>query len=114
MTAWPGLLLAPLLALLQQSLTYSLVTPACAHQRTDLLNGVAAMSVVLLFAMTALAGWGWWRASQARPASGSEADQQMLARQRFLGGMATAVGGLSFLTGLAMWLPVWALSPCMQ
>ena len=40
MLSWPALLVAPLVALSQLSIAYSLVSPACAHQDRSVLHAV--------------------------------------------------------------------------
>ena len=124
MLSWPALLLAPLVALGQLSIAYSLVTPACASQDRNALHGVAAVSLIAVLAMTAMA-WRAWRqhsgASHARAdarfeggappvthADGDRADQ----RPHFIALVSLLVGALSVLVCIALWLPIWFLSPC--
>jgi hypothetical protein len=109
---WPALLLAPMLALLQQSVTYALVTPSCSQQTVTALHGVAAASVALVVLFTVLAALAWWMAVQ--PPREGEADIARRSRRRFLSRMATLNGALSALTAVAMWVPIWMLSPCTQ
>jgi hypothetical protein len=117
LSVWPALLLAPLLALGLQSVAYALVTPSCASQQTAALHGVNAGALVLALAMTGLA-WQAWRRSVASLAPGtritaSEAGRAE-SRRSFLALVATTVGALSSLVIVALWLPVWFLSPCTQ
>jgi hypothetical protein len=98
MLSWPALLLAPLVVLGQLSLAYSLVTPSCAGQDRSALHAVAALSLLLVLAMTALAWRGW------RYAAGE--------RARFVALVSVIVGALSALVCVALWLPIWLLSPC--
>ena len=76
MLSWPALLLAPLVALSELSIAYSLVSPSCAGQDRTLLHAVAAVSLFLVLAMTVLAwrewhgdGSEWGRGVGARPSS---------------------------------------------
>ena len=118
MLSWPALLLAPIVVLGQQSIAYSLVTPACAQQSRSVLHAVAAVSFVLVLAMTAMA----WRAWRGHPApshgAGGERDVTVAdgggasARPRFVDLVAVVVGALSALVCIALWLPIWMLSPC--
>nr|HET7859278.1 hypothetical protein [Caldimonas sp.] len=118
MLSWPALLLAPLVALAQQSIAYALVTPACAQPSRGVLHAVAAVSLVLVLAMTAMA----WRAWRAPPAPGEvRGDERAVtfadgigasARRRFVDLVAVAVGALSALVCVVQWLPIWMLSPC--
>jgi len=115
MTIWPALLLAPMLALLQQALTYSMVTPACGHQQVLTLHAVAGGSLLLLVGMTALAGWTWLKTHrELTTRAPSQRAEPELDSRAFLAAVATAVGAVSVLVGAAMWWPIWMLSPCLQ
>ncbi|MBV9891378.1 MAG: hypothetical protein JO090_10895 [Rhizobacter sp.] len=116
MLSWPALLLAPLVALGQQTVTYALVTPSCAQQSRTALHAVAAVALVLVLAMTAMA-WRAWQGDATAPrdrarnvttADGVGAS----ARPRFVELIAVLVGALSALVSIALWLPIWMLSPC--
>ena len=118
--SWPALLLAPLIALADLSVVYSLVTPACMRQDRSGLHAVAAASLVIVLALTMLA-WRAWRDETARVqgdarvamAQGPRADGDAAAdRQRFVALIAVLVGALSGLVCVALWLPIWLLSPC--
>jgi len=122
MMSWPALLLAPLVALAQLSIAYSLVTPACGRQDPSALHAVAAVALLLVVVMTAMA-WRAWRshdevtqgeaAPQARPRATTAADGDASSqRPHFVDLVAVLVGSLSTLVCLALWLPVWLLSPC--
>jgi len=126
MLAWPALLLAPLIALSELSIAYALVSPSCASQDRTLLHAVAAVSLFLVLAMTVLA-WREWRGDGDGDGSGvgvdalprvavpgvTRADSADAAeRPRFVAQMAVVVGALSTLVSVALWLPVWVLSPC--
>jgi len=120
--SWPALLLAPLIALADLSVVYSLVTPACMRQDQSGLHAVAAASLVIVLALTMLA-WRSWRdetthvqgeATMAQgPRDVTRADGDAAAdRQRFVALVAVLVGALSGLVCVALWLPIWMLSPC--
>ena len=125
MLSWPALLLAPLMALGQLSIAYALVSPACASQDRSGLHAVAAVSLLLVLAMTALA-WRDWHAlggpsrdsagARQRSAAGptvTRADSaEAFERPHFVALIAVVVGALSTLVSIALWLPVWVLSPC--
>jgi hypothetical protein len=124
MRSWPALLLAPLIALADQSIIYALVTPACMGQDRTGLHSVAAASLVIVLALTALA-WRAWRAEATRAeanamvgaARGSRdvtrADgDTAIDRQRFVALVAVLVGAFSALVCVTLWLPIWLLSPC--
>ena len=123
MLSWPALLLAPLIALSELSIAYALVSPACASQDRTLLHAVAAVSLFLVLAMTVLA-WREWHAdgladhradagaSVAVPTVTRADSADPAERPRFVAQMAVVVGALSTLVSIALWFPVWVLSPC--
>ena len=104
------LLLPPLLALAQQSVTYALVAPACASQRGSWLHAVSA-AFVLATALLMLVAVREVRRSDrsALAAQGAEAAAR---RRHFVALLATGIAALSTLVCLAMWWPQWLLSPC--
>jgi hypothetical protein len=125
MLSWPALLLAPLVALGQLSIAYSLVTPACASQSRGGLHAVAVVSLILVLATVAMAWRGWRRhagpggsARGAAPSGESErgvsaAESDSAAkRPHFVALVALLVGSLSALVSIVLWLPIWFLSPC--
>ena len=57
MWTWPALLLAPLLALAEQSIVYALSTPTCQTQREAYLHGVPIVFIAVTLLFTAMA-WG--------------------------------------------------------
>ena len=112
MLIWPALLLAPLLALAEQSIVYALATPSCETQREAWLHGIPFGFAVLAIALTALA----WREAQRLGHANAEAahvdaDAQALGRY-FLARVAVWSGALSSMVIVALWLPQWVLSPC--
>jgi len=124
MLSWPALLLAPLIALGELSIAYALVSPSCASQDRTLLHAVAAVSLFVVLAMTVLA-WREWHADGPSPGDGPDARQRLTVptvtsadsadaaeRPRFVAQIAVVVGALSTLVSIALWLPVWVLSPC--
>lgn len=106
MRIWFALLLAPVLALADQSIAYATAGWACAHQGVLAMHGVHLIFVAMVVAST-FAASQLWRAT-AGPAGADEP----LARRHFLAGIATASGALSTAVILAMWIPNWLLSPC--
>jgi hypothetical protein len=122
---WPALLVAPLLALGNLSLGYALVTPSCAHQDGMSLHAVAAVSLLLALAMTALAARAWGRLAAIRDATGADAAVAVTrapttasdatdraSRPPFVALVALLAGALSCLVIAAMWLPIWLLPAC--
>lgn len=123
MLSWPALLVAPLVALSQLSIAYSLVTPACGRQDRSSLHAVAIVALLLVLAMTAMAWLAWRRRSDAgsRPADVPQVGMRPVTaadghgasqRPHFIDLIAVVVGALSALVCVALWLPIWFLSPC--
>jgi hypothetical protein len=109
MRAAPTLVLAPMLALVDQSVAYAFVPWGCAHQHA---LGIDAVHAVFLAATLLLAARSWRdlrAATAAAAAAGVEGwpgDRRMIARIGLLAGL------LSALVIAAMWIPHWAISPC--
>jgi alkylhydroperoxidase family enzyme len=123
MLSWPALLLAPLIALGELSIAYSLVTPACGRQDRTALHAVAVVALLVVIVMTVMA-WRAWRshdeagsrqraALQATARTVTAADSGGASqRPHFIALIAVIVGSLSALVCVALWLPIWFLSPC--
>jgi hypothetical protein len=110
--SWPALILAPLLALAEQALSYALATPGCAHQQGVALHGVALAFLLAALVMTLMA---WLNARRHAPAAAGHADADHLGANRyFIARAATGVGALSCLAILAMWVPLWWLPVCVS
>jgi len=105
---WLALLLAPILALTDQSVAYAVSGWACANQQSLVLHIVHFVMLVTVLALTVIA-WRFWRATG--PADAVPHDVEV---RHFLAGLATASGTLSSLVFAAMWYPAWILSPCLN
>jgi hypothetical protein len=108
MRIWLGLLLAPLLALADQTIAYATSGWECAHQNVVALHGLHGTFLAATL-VTAAMGWMLWR--ETLPLKDSS---ETLARRHFLAGIATGSGLLSALAIAAMWFPAWTLSPCLN
>jgi hypothetical protein len=108
MAIWYALLVAPVLALTDQSVALSLTAWACRGQHQVALHLVHVAFALATAAATLLAWRRWREAPRGSPSS------ETVARRHFLAGMATAVAALSLLVILAMWLPTWLLSSCLE
>jgi hypothetical protein len=108
MMVWPGILLAPLVTLLNLSLTYALVLPSCASQTRWMLHGVSMVS----FAVTVLSALAGLRALRMESQERSEDAGTAPMRLHFLAQLAVLLGALSALVILAQWVPSWVLPPC--
>jgi hypothetical protein len=102
MRIWLALIVAPLLALADQAVAFSMVGWACAQQSPALLHA----SHTLFLALTTVSAVVAWRET-------SSTGMREAARQiRFLAGIATAVAMLSAAAIAAMWIPTWMIRPC--
>jgi hypothetical protein len=106
--SWPGLLVAPILALADQSVAYALLEWSCEHQKIAIPNLAHAVFLVLTLATMAMA-WGCWR---DRPAGKREDSGDAATQNSTLGVMAFLVAGLSALIIVGMWYPHLVLAPC--
>jgi hypothetical protein len=110
MRTWLALLGAPSAVLAALSADYALVTPACAW-RTLLPLGSVTGTALLFSVVATLLAWRRWReAGVTAPASAPA----LPARPAMLACAATWVGMISTLSLVAMWIPQWLLSPCVQ
>jgi hypothetical protein len=92
-----------------------LATPSCRQQTTVALNAVAGGFLLAIVVLTALAAASWRShrlASDAGMAQAERDDTRAMRRGRFVAALGTIVGLLCALVSLAMWFPVWTLSPC--
>jgi len=108
MRTWPGIVLAPLLALADQSVAYALVEYGCHAQQYSTLQLVHV--VFLLGALaTLIPAWpGAMRPKVAdRALPGDSHD-----RHHFMSMVSLMVASLSALAIVALWIPQWVLSPC--
>jgi hypothetical protein len=107
-TIWLGLLVAPILALVDQTVALSMTTWVCRGQHGLAIHIVHAAFAVATTGATLLA-WQRWH-QEADDATGSET----AARRRFLAGMAIGVSALSLLVVVTMWFPTWLISSCLD
>src|SRR5438270_13758602 len=108
MRTWPGIVLAPLLALPDQSVAYALVPWGCSYQ-----HFAALQCVHLVFFLAALATLvpAWPGAMRPRMSDrGVPGDSHD--RHHFMSLVSFWLGALSALIILALWVPQWVLSPC--
>ena len=103
-----ALLVAPVLALVDQGVALSLTAWACRGQHGFALHVVHAAFALAVAPAIVLAWMGWRETPRRTPASEANA------RRHFLAGMSIAVAALSLLVILAMWFPTWLLSSCLE
>ena len=106
--SWPGLLVAPILALADQSVSYSLLEWSCEHQKLAIPNMAHAVFLVLILVTMAMA-WGCWG---DRPAGKREDAGDAATQNSTLGVMAFLVASLCALIVAAMWFAHLLLAPC--
>jgi Na+/melibiose symporter-like transporter len=108
MAIWFALLVAPILALADQSLALSMTAWACRGQHGLALHVVHVAFALVVAAATWLA-WLRWRETAVGAAA-----SETTARRRFLAGMAIGNSALSLLVIVTMWVPTWLLSSCLE
>ena len=97
-----ALIVAPLLALLDQSTAFALVNWSCAHGSTLVVHVVHFLFLGAT-AAAAFSAFAEWRGTIRVDA---------LVQNHFLAGVAMASATLSALAIAAMWIPVWMISSC--
>lgn len=107
MSIWIALIIAPLLALADQSVAFSLVSWSCAHQSVLWIHLSHSMFLSLLL-VTVFAVSRMW----LRTRIGAGGTTERLRQNHFLSGVAAVVASLSALAVIAMWLPTWIVSAC--
>ena len=105
MRIWWPLLLAPVLALTDQSIAYATAGWACAHQQPMAIHALHALFLAGCIAGIVM-GVGMWR----RPLA-SVADEGQKVRH-FLAGVGVASATLAAAVIVAMWIGASLLSPC--
>lgn len=107
MRIWFALIVAPLLALTDQTVAFALVHWACEHQSVAVVHGSHALFLTIVTA-AAVTAWRRWRETAVVSVDHGEAAFQV----HFLAGVAAVVASLSALAIAAMWIPTWMISSC--
>ena len=105
---WTGVLLPPLVFLLNLEVAYALVPKACSGRNTLVLHLVhlVCFGLVVLAGLTA---WRCWRATGAEwPGEGGGP----LARSRFMAGIGGLMSVFVAMALVADWIPSIMLDPC--
>jgi hypothetical protein len=108
MRTWPGIVLAPILALADQSIAYALVPWGCSYQHFAALQVVHAVFLVAALATLIPA----WPGAMRRTVPAAALPGDTHDRHHFLSVVSLMVGALSALIIVALWIPQWVLSPC--
>ena len=106
MRVWPGLIAAPLLALADQQVAYTLVAWSCAEQNRVALH-VVHLAFLVLALLTLVPELRFLRPIAHTVHTGGSQDRRVM-----LSLTALFVAVLSALVILAMWATNWILSPC--
>ena len=103
-----GVLLSPIVFLIDLEVAYALVPAACS-ERNRLLVHVVHLVCLLL----ALFGWATaWRCWKATGSTWPAEEGGPLGRSRFMAGVGVWMSALFALVILAMWIPSFILDPC--
>ena len=105
---WLALVITPTLVLINLTIVYALVVPACEDQSSFALHAVAIGSLALSLLLTFMA-WQQWQKYSILP---THPEDDADVRKSFLPAVASMAGLLSTLVIAAQWLPQWILSPC--
>ena len=108
MRIWIALIVAPLLALTDQSVAFALVGWSCEHQTTLPLHAAHALFLALTVLATVGAVLAWSGTTLVRARGGTAIRQR-----HFLAGLAATVAALSACAIAAMWIPTWMIPTCM-
>ena len=108
MQIWLALIVAPLLALTDQAIAFSLVGWACAHQNAALLHAEHSFFLALATAAAIMAFRYWRKTGRANAGTPDAARRQL----HFLAGLAATVAAFAALAIAAMWIPTWMISAC--
>jgi hypothetical protein len=104
---WISLLVAPLLALTDQAVSFATVGWACVHQQSFAVHAIHALFLIAAGTSTLPALKSWIRAPDGL-GNGDGAG----ARRPVLAGLGAGVGALSVIVIAAMWMPTWAIDVC--
>ena len=109
MNIWLALFAAPILALIDQSVSLAAVSWACAYQHAIVLHALHAGFLLATIACAAPAFILWRNGSSQRD---NDADGEAFLRRHFLATLAAGSGSLSGLIIVAMWIPTWIIPVC--
>jgi hypothetical protein len=107
MKTWLALIVAPLVALIDQAAAFALVGWACAHQSTLPLHLAHALCLVITTGI-AMAAWASRRESTEIAAQSPEVSRQ----RRFLERIGPPVALIAMLVIASMWIPTWLIASC--
>jgi hypothetical protein len=107
---WAGLLVGPVVWLVQFQSIYTLVTWTCVRGQPWTLHVISVVSL-LLTTGAALISWRSWRAAGGEWRDGGKGGS-VVSRSRFMSALGLLVSAMFFLVVLAQWIASWILGPC--
>jgi hypothetical protein len=115
---WPALLGAPTLVLVDLVVRYALVPPACHAQAAGWTHPVAIVFIAVAAGLLVQSTLELRRLGASPPGkSGDDAGDAANApgaRTLFLARLAAGLAALSLVTLVALWVPAFFLSPCLN
>jgi len=115
---WPALLGAPTLVLVDLVVRYALVPPACHAAAAGWTHPVALAFIVVAAVLLVQSGIELWRLGRQVPRTtgddAHDATNPAAARTLFLARLAAGLAALSLVTLVALWVPAFFLSPCLN
>jgi hypothetical protein len=108
LSLWAGVLVGPVVWLLQFQANYTLVTLTCNHGGKWALHAVSVAALLLTAGAGALA-WGNWR--EAGESTENEG-WGVLPRSRFMSVLGMLVSAMFFVVIFAQWIASWVFGPC--
>ena len=115
---WPALLGAPTLVLADLVVRYALVPPACHAQAAGWTHPVAIAFIAVVSGLLVHATIAMRKLARQQTDACAEDDGRAARgpqdRTLFLARLAAGVCAVSLVTLVAMWVPAWFLSPCLN
>ena len=106
---WAGVLVGPVVWLVQFQTNYTLVTLTCNHDHLWALHAVSVLAL-LLTAGAGFLAWGNWQ--DVGGDAGQNEGAGVRPRSRFMSALGLLVSGMFFLVILAQWIASWVFGPC--
>lgn len=108
LSLWAGVLVGPVVWLLQFQANYTLVTVTCNHGGKWALHAVSVVALLLTAGAGALARSNWREAGESTE---NEA-WGVLPRSRFMSVLGMLVSAMFFVVIFAQWIASWVFGPC--
>ena len=108
LSLWAGLLIGPLVALLQLEANYALAFWACGHDHMWLLHVVSLLALSLSLSAGVVAYLNWRRLGAQLPKD----EAGVAPRSRFMSFVGILVSALMTMVIIAQWIPLLMIGPC--